>query len=89
VLKAGQLFVFHHEGQRPPFCFVFEPPFCLVFYPLAFERSDYLHPIFEEFIDLYTRSCSPKHTQTKELQLIFSVAFAITFTTHCILFEGC
>ena len=56
-----------------------------VFYPLAFERSGYLHPIFEEFIDLYDRSCSSNPTPRTKLQLIFSVAFAITFTTASLL----
>ena len=56
-----------------------------VFYPLAFERSGYLHPIFEEFIDLYTLSCSSKPTPRTKLQLTFSVAFAITFTTASLL----
>ena len=56
-----------------------------VFYPLAFERSGYRHPIFDEFIDLYDRSCSAKSTPRTKLQLIFSVAFAITFTTASLL----
>ena len=56
-----------------------------VFYPLAFERSGYLHPMFGEFIDLYAISCSPKPALRTKLQLYFSVAFAITFTTASLL----
>jgi hypothetical protein len=56
-----------------------------VFYPLAFERSGYLHPIFIEFIDLYSSSCSPNPSPHIKLQLIFSVAFAITFSTASLL----
>ena len=56
-----------------------------VFYPLAFERSGYHHPVFEEVIDFYTRSCSPISTPQTKLQLTFSVAFAITFTTASLL----
>ena len=56
-----------------------------VFYPLAFERSGYLHPVFSEFIDLYASSCSPNPLPHVKLQLIFSVAFAITFTTASLL----
>lgn len=56
-----------------------------VFYPLAFERSGYMHPAFAEFIDLYARSCSTKASPQTVLQLNFSVAFAITFTTASLL----
>ena len=56
-----------------------------VFYPLAFERSGYLHPVFTEFIDLYASSCSPNPSPHIKLQLMFSVAFAITFTTASLL----
>jgi hypothetical protein len=56
-----------------------------VFYPLAFERSGHLHSMFEEFIELYALSCSPKPALRTKLQLYFSVAFAITFTTASLL----
>ena len=56
-----------------------------VCYPLAFERSGHLHPTFSEFIELYASSCSPSPTPHVKLQLIFSVAFAITFTTASLL----
>jgi hypothetical protein len=44
-----------------------------------------LHPVFSEFIDLYASSCSPNPSPHVKLQLIFSVAFAITFTTASLL----
>jgi len=56
-----------------------------VFYPLAFERSGYLHPSFTEFIELYATSCSPNPAPHIKLQLMFSVAFAITFATASLL----
>ena len=56
-----------------------------VCYPLAFERSSYLHPAFEDFIDLYSRcSTSTPHPHTA-LQLRFAVAFAMTFTTAALM----
>lgn len=56
-----------------------------VCYLLAFERSGYLHPAFEDFIDLSSRcSTSTPHPQTA-LQLRFAVAFAITFTTAALM----
>ena len=55
------------------------------FYPLAFERSGYLHPVFVEFIELYASSCSPNPSRHVKLQLLFSVAFAITFSTASLL----
>jgi Reverse transcriptase (RNA-dependent DNA polymerase) len=57
---------------------VFPPRVC---YPLAFERSGYIHPAFNDFIDLYARSSSSSPQPQTALQLRFSVAFAITFTT--------
>ena len=57
-----------------------------VCYPLAFERSGYLHPAFEDFIDLYSRcSTSTQPQPHTALQLRFAVAFAITFTTATLL----
>jgi hypothetical protein len=56
-----------------------------VFYPLAFERSGYLHSAFEDFIDLYARCSSSQPQPQTALQLRFSVAFAITFTTASLL----
>jgi ribonuclease HI len=57
-----------------------------VCYPLAFERSGYLHPAFEDFIDLYSRCSTSTQPQPQTaLQLRFSVAFAITFTTAALL----
>ena len=57
-----------------------------VCYPLAFERSGYLHPAFDEFIDLYSRCSSSTQPQPQTaLQLRFAVAFAITFTTATLL----
>jgi hypothetical protein len=56
-----------------------------VFYPLAFERSGYLHPTFEDFIDLYSRCSSSSPQPHTALQLKFAVAFAITFTTAALL----
>ena len=54
-------------------------------YPLAFERSGYLHPAFDDFIDLLSRSSSPQSHHQTALQLRFAVAFAITFTTASLL----
>lgn len=56
-----------------------------VCYPLAFERSGYLHPAFEDFIDLFARCSSAAHRPQTALQLKFAVAFAITFTTASLL----
>jgi hypothetical protein len=57
-----------------------------VCYPLAFERSGYLHPAFEDFIDLYSRCSTSAQPQPQTaLQLRFAVAFAITFTTATLL----
>jgi hypothetical protein len=56
-----------------------------VFYPLAFERSGYIHPAFEDFIDLYARCSSSVPQPQTALQLRFAVAFAITFTTAALL----
>jgi ribonuclease HI len=52
-----------------------------VCYPLAFERSGYLHPAFDDFIDLFARCSSIQPQPHTALQLQFAVAFAITFTT--------
>ncbi len=52
-----------------------------VCYPLAFERSGYLHPVFDDFIDLFARCSSVQPQPHTALQLKFAVAFAITFTT--------
>lgn len=57
-----------------------------VCYPLAFERSGYLHPAFEDFVDLYSRCSTTTQPQPQiALQLRFAVAFAITFTTASLL----
>ena len=57
-----------------------------VFYPLAFERSGYLHPVFVDFIDLFAMSAMPTPSpRSLKLQLFFSIAFAITFTTASLL----
>jgi hypothetical protein len=56
-----------------------------VCYPLAFERSGYLHPVFEDFIDLFARCSSSQPQSNTALQLKFAVAFAITFTTASLL----
>jgi hypothetical protein len=57
-----------------------------VCYPLAFERSGYLHPAFDDFIDLYSRCSTSTQPQPQTaLQLRFAVAFAITFTTASLL----
>ena len=56
-----------------------------VCYPLAFERSGYLHPSFDDFIDLFARCSSSQPQPHTALQLRFSVAFAITFTTAMLL----
>lgn len=56
-----------------------------MFYPLAFERSGYLHPVFVDFIDLFAMSAAPKPSPHFKLQLLFAVAFAITFTTASLL----
>ena len=57
-----------------------------IFYPLAFERSGYLHPVFVDFIDLFATSATPTPSpRSFKLQLFFSIAFAITFTTASLL----
>jgi ribonuclease HI len=56
-----------------------------VCYPLAFERSGYLHPAFDDFIDLLSRCSSSQPKPQIALQLRFAVAFAITFTTASLL----
>ena len=56
-----------------------------VCYPLAFERSGYIHPAFDEFIDLFARCSSSSPQPHSALQLRFAVAFAITFTTASLL----
>jgi hypothetical protein len=56
-----------------------------VCYPLAFEQSGYLHPAFEDFIDLFSRCSSSQPKPHTALQLRFSVAFAITFATAALL----
>jgi hypothetical protein len=56
-----------------------------VFYPLSFERSGYIHPAFDEFIDLFARCSSTEPQPHTTLQLRFAVAFAITFTTASLL----
>jgi hypothetical protein len=61
---------------------VYPPRVC---YPLAFERSGYLHPTFDEFIDLFSRCSSTQPQPHTALQLRFSVSFAITFTTAALI----
>jgi hypothetical protein len=57
-----------------------------VCYPLAFERSGYLHPAFDDFVDLYSRCSTLAQPQSQtSLQLRFAFAFAITFTTATLL----
>jgi ribonuclease HI len=56
-----------------------------VFYPLAFERSGYLHPTFDDFIDLFSRCASSAPQPHIALQLKFAIAFAVTFTTAALL----
>jgi hypothetical protein len=56
-----------------------------VCFPLAFERSGYLHPAFDDFIDLFARCSSSQPRPHTALQLRFAVAFAITFTTAALL----
>lgn len=58
-----------------------------VCYPLAFERSGYLHPTFDDFMDLIAKCASsqPQPYYHIALQLRFAVAFAITFTTATLL----
>lgn len=56
-----------------------------VCYPLAFERSGYIHPTFNDFIDLFARCSSYQPQPHTALQLRFAVSFAITFTTAALL----
>ena len=44
-----------------------------------------LHPVFVDFIDLFAMSAASKPSPHFKLQLLFSVAFAITFTTASLL----
>ena len=56
-----------------------------VFYPMPFERSGYLHPVFVEFIDFYVQNATPQPTPQHKLKMHFAVAYAITFTSAALL----
>jgi hypothetical protein len=56
-----------------------------VCYPLVFERSGYIHPAFDDFIDLFARCSSSSPQPHTALQLRFADALAITFTTAALL----
>jgi hypothetical protein len=53
-----------------------------VFFPLAAERSGYIHPTFIAFIDTFLARSSqiPLHDSEK-LEVIYSIAHSITYTT--------
>ena len=49
------------------------------FFPLAAERSGYLHPTFDDFIDTFMAfaACSPV-SSTARLRIMYAIAFSIT-----------
>jgi hypothetical protein len=53
-----------------------------VFFPLAAERSGYLHPAFTNFIELFiARVANAPPRAAHKLQLLYSIAHAITYIT--------
>jgi len=57
-----------------------------VFFPLAAERSGYLHPVFHDFIDLVVlRSSNAPPLASHKLQLLYSIAHSITYMTAALL----
>ena len=57
-----------------------------VFFPLAAERSGYLHPAFHDFITVITtRATSAPPRPSHKLQLLYSVAHSITYMTAALL----
>jgi hypothetical protein len=62
---------------------VFSPS---VFFPLAAERSGYLHPSFVDFIDLIVqRASNSPPLASHKLQLLYSISHAITYMTAAFL----
>jgi len=57
-----------------------------VFFPLAAERSGYLHTVFADFIDLVvSRSTNSPPLASHKLQLLYSIAHSITYMTAAFL----
>ena len=57
-----------------------------VFFPLAAERSGYLHPVFHDFIDvIIARATNAPPLPAHKLQLLYSVAHSITYMTAALL----
>jgi hypothetical protein len=57
-----------------------------VFFPLAAERSGYLHPSFVNFIQLFiARAANAPPRAAHKLQLLYSIAHAITYMTAAFL----
>jgi len=53
-----------------------------VFFPLAAERSGYLHPVFVDFIDVIVcRSTNSPPKPSHKLQLLYSISHSITYMT--------
>jgi hypothetical protein len=53
-----------------------------VFFPLSAERSGYLHPAFTNFIELFiSRIANTPPRAAHKLQLLYSIAHAITYMT--------
>ena len=53
-----------------------------VFFPLAAERSGYLHPTFVGFIDTFLAQCSSAPLQpSAELGVFYSIGHSITYMT--------
>ena len=53
-----------------------------VFFPLAAERSGYIHPTFISFIDTFLSQCSHSRMQSKDkMDVLYSVAHSITYMT--------
>jgi hypothetical protein len=57
-----------------------------VFFPLAAERSGYLHPTFISFIDVFfARASQSKPSPSSRLDVLYAIAHAITFMTASLL----
>jgi hypothetical protein len=57
-----------------------------VFFPLAAERSGYIHPSFSSFIEvIITRATNAPPRATHKLQLLYSISHSITYMTAAFL----
>jgi hypothetical protein len=57
-----------------------------VFFPLAAERSGYIHPVFTDFIDMIVaRAMNAPPIASHKLQLLYAIAYSITYMTAALL----